>query len=158
MRLELSVQGAESTVRVLRVTAESLNKPLRPLLEVLAGEMQSAFQRHIQQEQGPQGPFPELKPETRAIRRWYGHPPDSPKLVRAGDLLHSITTLELGEDSFNVGSRLPYARIVQEGGTITDEHGRTRTVQAFPFVYVTAQEKDDLFALIQEYFLGGADA
>ena len=123
------------------------------LLETLAAELQTYFQSHIREAQGPSGPFPQLRPQTRAIRRYYGHGAASPILIRGGDLLHSITTLALGDTSAEVGTRLRYARIVQDGGEVTDERG-TRQVQAFPFVWISPTELEDLFEMIRIYYFG----
>lgn len=139
--------------QTLRLTAEKFSQPVRPILEVLAAEMQTAFQEHIHDEEGPDGEWPELRPQTMAIRRHYGHPAEGPRLVRAGDLLQSITTLNLTDRDVEVGTDLEYAHLVQEGGE-TDRGGRKRQVQAFPFVYLTEDEVRDFMELIREYFLG----
>jgi len=74
-----------------------------------------------------------LAPATQHIRQYYGYPPDTPKLLRSGDLLHSLTTLSLTEAArageVTVGTRLPAARILQDGGTLIDPRtNRERTV------------------------------
>ncbi len=154
MRIQLKVDGADAAKALLERTGARLSQPVRPLLEVLAAELQTYLQGHIRAETGPDGPWPDLMPQTRAIRRHYGHG-DGPRLVRAGDLLHSITTLGLTDRGVEVGTNMRYARTVNDGGDVTDpQTGRTRTVQAFPFVYLTAQEIEDLRGLIVEYFFG----
>jgi phage gpG-like protein len=157
MRLVLTVSGVESAHQVLTSAASALEQPARPLLEVLAAEMQTYLQAHIREERGPDGPWPALAPATRKIREYYGHPADHPILVRAGDLLQSITTLSIEESAVEVGTRLTYARTVQDGGPVTDpKTGRTRQVQAFPFAFVAEQEVQDLVTLVKEYYLGAA--
>jgi|GEM_PF-4318130 len=154
MRIALKLDGAREAQDLLQRTGKKLSQPARPLLEVLAAELQTYLQTHIREESGPAGPWPALMPQTRAIRNHYGHG-DSPKLIRAGDLLHSITTLALTDHGVDVGTHMSYARVVNDGGTVTDpKTGQTRTVQAFPFVYATAQEIDDLRTLVQEYYFG----
>ncbi len=156
MRIALEVHGADEAARKLEGMGERLARPAAPLLQAAAAMMQTWFQSHLRAEEGPDGPWPALRPQTRAIRRHYGHG-EAPKLVRAGDLLHSIQTLGQGEASVDVGTRLSYARIVHDGGEVTDEHGRTRTVQAFPFVYMTDTEIADLAdAVVGYYFEEGA--
>jgi phage gpG-like protein len=159
MRISLTIDGAEEARDLLQSTAQRLEQPARPLLEVIAAELQTYLQRHIQDERGPGGPWPALAPATLHIREHYGHPAASPRLVRAGDLLHSITTLDLTDASTEVGTRMHYARVLQDGGTVTDaKTGRPRTVQAFPFAYLTEQEIEDVMTLVTEYYFGGADA
>jgi len=154
MRIHLQVQGAAAAKALLERTGARLTQPVRPLLQVLAAELQTYLQGHIQAETGPDGPWPTLAPQTRAIRRHYGHG-DGPRLVRAGDLLHSITTLGLTDRGVDVGTNMRYARTANDGGEVTDpQTGRTRTVQAFPFAYVTPGEVQDLLTLVTEYFFG----
>jgi phage gpG-like protein len=156
MRIQLRVDGAAPAKAVLERTASRLSQPVRPRLQVLAAELQTYLQGHLRAEAGPEGPWPALMPQTRAIRRHYGHG-DGPRLIRAGDLLHSITTLGLTDRSVDVGTNMRYARTVNDGGDVADSKtGKTRTVQAFPFVYVTPGEVQDLMTLIKEYFLAPA--
>jgi phage gpG-like protein len=159
MRIALNIDGAQQAREILAGAGRRLEQPRKPLLEVLAAELQTYLQQHIRDERGPDGPWPPLAPATRRIREYYGHPADSPRLVRAGDLLQSVTTLDLSESAAQVGTLMRYARILQDGGTFTDpKTGRTRTVQAFPFAYLTAREIDDLMTLITEYFFGDESA
>jgi len=157
VRLALTVAGVDHAREVLGAAADRLEQPARPLLEVLAAELQTYLQTHIRNEEGPDGPWPPLSRVTRKIREYYGHPPDHPALVRAGDLLHSITTLALEDAAVEVGTRMHYARILHDGGTLSDpKTGRVRQVQAFPYAYTTTQEVEDLVTLIQEYYFGAA--
>jgi phage gpG-like protein len=166
MRLTLTITGAAEAAALLTAAADRLEQTTRPLLEALAAALQTYLQAHIQSETGPEGPWPALAPATQHIRQYYGYPPDSPKLLRSGDLLHSITTLSLADaaDAFGagevtVGTRLPAARILQDGGTLTDPRtGRARTVQPFPFAYVTETELAALVDLLTAYFFGDSSA
>ena len=152
MRITLLIEGHEAAVRLLEAAAARLEQPPRPLLESLAAALQTDLQAHIQTQTGPEGPWPQLAPATRKIRAYYGHPADT-ALVRSGDLLQSITALSLEDRAVEVGTRLPFARTLQDGGTIADpKTGRTREVQAFPFAYVTEAEVQDLVTLIQEHY------
>ncbi|GMA59730.1 phage virion morphogenesis protein [Alicyclobacillus fastidiosus] len=54
-------------------------------------------------------------------------------LVRSGDLRQSIMVGEVTNDSVEIGSSLPYARIHQLGGTIGPVTVRPRTKQALAF-------------------------
>jgi phage gpG-like protein len=153
MRITLTVEGAAEAQQLLAEAVARLEQPPRPLLEALAVRLQVYLQSHIREETGPEGPWPPLAPATRKIRAYYGHPPDGPALIRGGDLLQSITTLRLEDRAVDVGTRIPFARTLQDGGSLSDpKTGRTRTVQAFPFAYVSAQEVQDLVTLIQEHY------
>ena len=155
MRIHLTIEGADQAQQLLTSTADRLEQPSRPLLEDLGALMQAYLQGHIRTQTGPEGPWPPLSPVTRKIREYYGHPPEGPALIRGGDLLQSITTLALEAQAVTVGTRTPFARTLQDGGTVTHpKTGTTRTVQAFPFAYVTAQEVQNLTAAIQEYYFG----
>ena len=155
MRLHLTLEGADQAQQLLTSTADRLEQPPRPLLEDLAAKLQAYLQEHIRTQTGPEGPWPPLAPVTRKIRAYYGHPPEGPALIRGGDLLQSITTLALEAHAVEVGTRLPFARTLQDGGTVPHpKTGTPRTVQPFPFAYVTAQEVQDLAASIQEYYFG----
>ena len=159
MRLTLTLEGAAEAQRLLTATADRLEQPPGPLLDDLAAALQRTFQSHIQNQAGPEGPWPTLAPVTRKIRAFYGYPPDGPALIRAGDLLQSLTTLTQEDRAVEVGTRAPYARTLQDGGSISDPRtGHTRSVQPFPFVYITAQEIEDLLSLITAYYFGNTDA
>lgn len=154
MRVALTLEGAAEAKQLLEATASRLEQPPRPLLEDLAAALQAHLQNHIRQQTGPDGPFPPLAPATRRIREYYGHPPDG-ALIRSGDLLQSITTLSLDDRAVEVGTLAPFARTLQDGGSMADARtGRPRTVQAFPFVYVTAAEVQSLVALLETYYFG----
>ena len=153
MRITVTIEGHEAAQQLLEATAARLEQPPRPLLESLAAALQTYLQAHIQTQTGPEGPWPPLAPATRKIRAYYGHPADGPALIRGGDLLQSITVLTLEDRAVEVGTRLPFARTLQDGGIIADpKTGRTRDVQAFPFAYVTEAEVQDLVTMIQEHY------
>ncbi|HYU33991.1 MAG TPA: phage virion morphogenesis protein [Thermoanaerobaculia bacterium] len=152
MRITITIEGATEAVQLLEAAAARLEQPPRSLLESLAAALQTYFQAHIQSQAGPVGPWPPLTPVTRKIREYYGYPPDA-TLVRSGDLLQSITTLAIEDRAVEVGTRVPFARTLQDGGTVAHPTtGRTRDVQAFPFAYVTADEVQNLVTLIQEHY------
>lgn len=152
MKVSIQVTGAKEVQEVLRVTTRRLGQGTRALLQTLGGMMQTFFQEHIRSEEGPDGPWPELAPATRAIRDWYGHPPAGPKLIRTGDLLHSITTLQLGSDFVEVGTKNPAAPVLHTGGEVTDDRGRTRSVQAFPFVWLSPDQVQDLLVSVFSFY------
>ncbi len=154
MRITLTIEGASEAANLLEATASRLEQPPAPLLEALAAALTTAFQNHIRHHTGPEGPWPPLHPVTQKIRAFYGHPPDD-ALVRSGDLLQSLTTLRQEDAAVEVGTITPFARTLQDGGTVTDpKTGRTRTVQAFPFVYVTADEVQTFADLLKEHYFG----
>jgi phage gpG-like protein len=152
MRVALTLEGIAEARQLLEATASRLEQPPRPLLQDLAAALQAHFQTHIRQQTGPDGPWPPLAPVTRRIREYYGHSPGE-TLVRSGDLLQSLTTLSLEDRAVEVGTRMLFARTLQDGGTVADSKtGRPRTVQAFPFVYVTAAEVQELITLLEAYY------
>ncbi len=152
MRVALTLEGVPEARQLLEVTASRLEQPPCPLLETLAETLQASIRGHIQHQTGPDGPWPPLAPVTRKIRAYYGHSPEG-ALVRSGELLQSLTTLSLEDRALEVGTRTSFARTLQDGGTIQDARtGRPRTVQAFPFVFVTVAEVQDLVALVEAFY------
>jgi phage gpG-like protein len=155
--IELTIDGAEALGQRLRGIATRLEGSPRVLFESAGELMKTFFRDHI--ESGGEGlGWPELKPATRAIRKHYGH--DGKKtLVRGGDLLQSIDVRSVDEFGVTVGTDLtggptgdvPVARILQDGGEVTDDHGR-RTVQAFPFIVLSDTELTDLGDLITNFY------
>jgi phage gpG-like protein len=152
MRVALTLEGAAEAQQLLTGFATRLEQSPRPLLEDLATALQTHLQNHIRQGTGPDGPWPPLAPVTRKIREYYGHSPDG-ALIRSGDLLQSIATLSLEDRAVEVGTLAPFARALQDGGFMADlRTGRPRTVQPFPFVYVTAAEVQSLVALLEAFY------
>lgn len=152
MQITLTIEGLEATLQLLDAIASRLEQPRRPLLETLAAKLQSYLQTHIRNQAGPDGPWPQLAPVTRKIREYYGHSPDA-ALIRSGDLLQSITVLAIDDQAAEVGTLVSFASTLQTGGTVIHPTtGRTRTVQAFPFAYVSPQEIEEIVAAIQEYY------
>lgn len=152
MRVTITLEGATEAVHLLEAAAARLEQPPRPLLESLAAALQAYLQTHIQTQTGPEGPWPPLAPATRKIREYYGHSPDA-ALIRSGDLLQSIAPLTLADDRVEVGTRAPFARTLQDGGTVLHPTtGHPRAVQAFPFAYVTDAEVQALVTLFQEHY------
>jgi phage gpG-like protein len=162
VKIALQIQGATEAAHLVSGLAQRLTQPATPLLSDAAALMLSSFQSHLRDQQGPDGAWPALHPVTRAIRRYYGHG-ETPRLIRGGDLLQSLTTLGQTDTSVEVGTRLGYAAILQTGGQVanghTGSHG-TRTVQAFPFVYLTGPEIDAILGTVTAYYFGedGASA
>lgn len=167
MRVSVRVDGAVETERMLSVIDNRVTRPVRPLLDILAAEMQSAYRTGIQS-RGLDLPKPHWL--TEKIRRHYGHDAKA-RLVRGGDLIRSITVLRTGEDFVDVGSPLSFARLLHEGGTKNDPPPRrdalgkfstsgarsgrstTRQVQAHPFLVTTDELLRTLEDDMREYFL-----
>ncbi len=158
MRLLINVAGAEQLARALDAQGRRVTGDLRPLLDAVAADWVTHFQDNIREEGRGGVSWPQLQPATIRIRIHYGHG-IGPKLIRGGDLLHSIQLLDAGETWIEVGSRqtsgpVPVAAILQRGGTVTDARGRKREVPPFPFVYLTAQDVDDTVEMIGVYLFG----
>lgn len=134
MRLTLQISGLEPAASRLEELAQALARPAAPLLGAVGELWAEAFRSRLRQGQPPPGlSWPSLHWLTLKIRRHYGH--GGPRLVRRGDLVESITTLEQGPSHVSVGTRLPGASRLQRGGT-SRLHGRPVAVQAFPFIHL----------------------
>ena len=159
MRVHLQVDGAEPLAKSLEERGQRLTGDLSPLLQAIAADWVTHFQANIQEAGRGEVTWPALRPATVHIRDYYGYGGADPRLIRGGDLLHSIQLLEASERSIVVGTRQTgsggaAARILQDGGTATDKHGRTHDVQAFPFIFLTEQDYDDTLEQITTYFFG----
>lgn len=158
VRIRLTLEGADAAAETLSDLAEALDKPAAPLLAALGQGLVSAFQDNIRTEGARLADrgirWPVLDLVTVRIREHYGHSA-GPRLIRTkGDLLRSINVLDVGDDFVEVGSAVPHARVLHEGGTWTDpKTGRERQVQAFPFVLASLQDVDDLVAAVADYYL-----
>ena len=149
--LRLTVTGAEETAATLETVHRRLHEPYTPLLGRLEDLMAESFRQNLLSEGARSAtPWPSPHPSTAAIRQHYGH--KGPRLIRGGQLLESINTLDRSDRSIAVGSALPYAADVHEGGLIDDGRGGTRTVQAHPFLAPTLQDLDDWDDRIAHYF------
>jgi len=154
MVIKIELSGAETLRQRFTKIHQRLHQSLQPLLAALAEAWAAHFQDGIRRG-GPAGaPWPALHPVTKKIRRYYGHQGKG-KLIRGGDLLHSIQPLAFEADAVEVGSRLAYAAAVQHGGGVTDQAG-SRQIQAFPFVVVDAALEKLTFDAVEDYFLGAA--
>ena len=71
MRITITLEGGAEAQQLLEATASRLEQPSRPLLESLATKLQTYFQAHIQNQTGPEGPWPPLAPVTQKIRAFY---------------------------------------------------------------------------------------
>ncbi len=154
--VKLAVTGADGLARGLREVATAVDRPARPLLAAIGEDMGSVFQDFIRTGGArlPQ-PWPELHPVTVKIREHYGHGGRSPKMIRGGQLLHSIRVLSITDQSVEVGTVHYSARVLQDGGTWTDpETGVQRQVQAFPFVELLDEDVADWTEMIADWFLG----
>lgn len=166
MQVRVEVTGDRELAARLDAIDERLRLPMTPLLEVLGQEAASHYQDGISKRLLD---LPEHHWLTTLIRRKYGHASKAP-LVRGGDLLHSIAPLAYGDDFVEVGSQLPYAKVVHDGGTMEgpepgrDERGRfdgtkgpgtvTREVQAFPFLVARPELLSDIDEMVTDYFFG----
>ncbi len=164
MKVSIQIRGADGARdRLLELDERVNRRPARPLLQALGQEMASKFQANIRSggsrlaDRGVS--WPQVHQVTAKIRDFYGHGASDPRLIRGGELLHSLGPLALGEDFVEVGSQLAYAAIVHRGGTWTDpKTGAARQVQAFPFVLPALQDLDDWADLVGDFFLGEGDA
>lgn len=144
--------GLDEVIHDLELLDARLNRePLTPLLEILGQDWASAAQENIR---NGAIDLPEHHPATVKIREHYGHGGKG-KLIRGGDLIQSIATLEFDESHVVVGTELEFARVLHDGGEVADRRGGTHTVPPWPFLPITEQMADDAAALVLDYFTGG---
>jgi phage gpG-like protein len=155
MRVSLTVTGADLVARDLAAAGARLEQPPGALLSILGEEMASTFQGIIRDEGARvPGGWPALHPVTIKIRQHYGHGA-GPRLIRGGQLLHSIRVLSVTESAVEAGTTDPRAAVLQAGGPWTDpETGAQRQVQAFPFVVLLEEDVDDWMEMIAAWFFG----
>ncbi len=164
--VRVSLEGATEAAQAFREIHARLDRSPAPLMAGLGQAMVSIFQENIRTEGARLADrgitWPTLHPATQKIREHYGHGASGPRLIRSkGDLLRSLNVLDVGESFVEAGSRLPHARVLHLGGTWVDpKTGKTRQVQAFPYVIASKQDIDDLMETISDYYLGteGGDA
>lgn len=164
--IEITLDGAEALAGQMAQISASVEGAPRELFPSL-GELWKGFFRDNVQSGGEGLGWPSLHPATVNIRKKYGHG-GKKVLNRGGDLLLSIDVRSVDDESVVVGTDLtggpngdiPIARILQDGGQITDDHG-TRTVQAFPFIVLSDVQLQDTEDLIRDFYsellLGGVN-
>lgn len=152
MRVSIDISGAKEAQSRLLAAAAKLEKPPRPLFELLGAEWESSFREHIRS-QGVPDAFAPLSPATIARRRRAGFGP-TPILIRTSDLLQSIRTLEVTDSELAVGTQHESAALLQWGGTTSASSAIPDTVvPARPFVLLTPEEIEDAYAMVEAYYL-----
>ena len=149
VRVSLKVQGAGELRQALEQLDARINAPALPLMQTLSQDWASKFQSKILEGRLD---LPEHNPVTIKIRAFYGHD-GKQKLVRAGDLVHSIEPLEVTDSGFEVGTEIEYAAVLFHGGTVVEKSGRTHQVPPFPFIELDDELLADTDELIAEYFM-----
>lgn len=152
-RVAISISGAEEARERLLAQAAKLERPPRPLFELLAREWEASFRQHIR-DQGVPEAFAPLAASTLRRRAKAGFGP-TPILVRNGDLLQSLRALEVSDTALAVGTDHMSAALLQYGGE-TSPHSAipNAPVPPRPFVLLTDQEVDDAFVMVEEFYLG----
>ena len=150
LRISLTIETPpEAISQLLQLSVERMEAGQEQLLLVIGELVASNLQENIRTEGQRTGEaWPDLHPVTRKIREYYGH--TAGKLVRGGDLLHSIRVLEVGPTFVDVGSRLPYASVLDTGG-----RWEGREVQAFPYLHLSEQDHDDLLEVALAFYAEG---
>jgi phage gpG-like protein len=149
------VEGGAEASRSLRTIGGRMSgtSSLAPVMSIIGEDWSSTMQENIRQGNLD---LPEMHPSTKAIRRYYGH--QGPRLVRDGQLLHSIRVLSDGGNFTEVGSDDRVAGLLQRGGQNTDNRGRVFTLRPHPFIVVSDEMIDDAENLIADYVMEGANA
>lgn len=158
-RVSIEIAGAAEAQKALLAAADRFEQPPRPLFEALGAEWESSFRQHIR-DQGVPDAFAPLAASTVARRKRAGFGP-SPILIRTGDLLQSIRTLEVTDSELAVGTQQESAALLQFGGATSSRSAMPgATIPARPFVLLTAQELEDTYAMVEAYYLddGAPDA
>lgn len=153
VRVRVTTSGLREIEVSLAEAAERLGRPLRSLMNLLAQDWASTFQRQILERELD---LPEPHPATVAIRRYYGHD-GKPRLFRGGDLAHSIGPLDIGDFHLEVGTTVEFAGVLMHGGQVTDRRGRQHTVQPHPFMVLDAEMVDDAAGMVADYILLGEE-
>jgi len=151
MRLAIRAEIGDDNrgLRAFEVMDSRLNGSREELYAILGELGASAVQENIHTEGGRLGlSWPTLNPVTIRIRQHYGHG-RGPRLIRGGDLLHSIHVLSTNADASEVGSLLPYASVLDTGGLYEG-----RNVQAFPYLQLSDQDLDDMMEVALDFFSG----
>jgi len=150
-KVSIKITGASQAAKSFDTVSRRLSEPMTPLLTDLGSLLRRGFQENLQSEgRRSDTPWPEPHEGTVAIRKFYGH--TGPRLTRGGNLLASIGVLDRGRRHVSVGSAEPFAFLVHEGGTVTDELGHDREVQAHPFLIASKGDLDEIETKVGDYF------
>lgn len=152
MRVAIDIAGAAEARDRLLAAAARVERPVGPLFRLLGAEWEASFREHIRV-QGVPDAFAALSPTTVSRRKKTGFGP-TPILVRTGDLLQSIRTLEVTDSELSVGTLHVGAKLLQFGGTTSPSSALpNRPVPPRPFVLLTEQEISDTFEMVDAFFL-----
>ncbi len=114
--IDVGLAGSEDAGAYLERIDRRLGDPPGRILRQI-GELQvDAFAANLRSQgarvSGRGVSWPELKPATRADRARRGFPPDGPALIRTGELVDSITILDVGTHHVTTGPTASYAPFV----------------------------------------------
>lgn len=156
MKIRIDHAGAEEAAVFVRAVLDRATgrQPLTPIMEGLSQQWSAISQDRITNQELE---LPEMHWLTRKIRKHYGHE-GKQRLVRGGDLLHSITPRAVTPTSFRVGTDHHAAAPLQFGGEVEGRDGSTHTVPPHPFLLVTDPMVDEAQTLIADFIVGGAGA
>ncbi|HWO99768.1 MAG TPA: phage virion morphogenesis protein [Methylococcus sp.] len=124
--------------REVRAALERLSHRLADLTPAMAGiatALHSESERQFEQEAGPEGSWPELKPSTRRAREKRGTWPGKKLQVSSGGLAASVTP-EHGASFAALVVTKRYAAIHQFGGQAG--RGRKANIPPRPYLPLTA--------------------
>lgn len=154
MGVQVEITGADELQQKLLALDARFNEPARPLFEQIAEEWNTDFKENIRN-QGAESPFAPLAPATRRLRAELGYGAGSPILQRTGDLLASIGTLEMTDDSLSVGSQHASAALLHFGGTTSPGSAiPNASVPARPFIVLLPQTIEDTMTMVEVYYMG----
>jgi phage virion morphogenesis protein len=160
--LILRLEGLPRVEAALAALAKR-HADLSPLMDVIGMAMETTTQQRFEDSEAPDGSkwLPSLRARTEGRKTLVGEGASGGLL---GSITHRFTSSEV-----EVGTNKIYARVHQEGATI---HGNPllkfklpgglgfRSVEqviipARPFLGISADDQDEIAALIEDYSVGG---
>lgn len=161
MQVSFEVTGAPEASAMLEGIGERINQPLTDVLQSIAALWTTDFRQNFERQGSALGAWAPLAPMTQRLRKWGGHPPAAPILVRTSDLMQSIGQLALDDSSVTVGTNLRKAPVLQFGGTenASNDVPGARDIPARPFVVLSPELIEETMATFHDFlFAEGARA
>ena len=122
----------DTLTRLLRRTSD-----LTPVMRNIAQVLESETEGNFQNQRGPAGGWPALKPATVAARQRLGFGGASPILQRSGALARSINSTH-GKTFAEVGTNQKTPNGIYSLGAIHQFGARARNIPARPFLPLSA--------------------
>lgn len=118
---------------------------LEPLMDQIGNAMETTTHERFETERGPDG-----TPWTPTIRSRE----EGGQILRLDGHLDNSVTHRASADSVEVGSNLIYARIHQQGGTISAKSIESVLIPARPYLGIGGDDEETILELTSDYVLG----